>query len=191
MDIKQQFGKKLRTAREKRELSQEALAEKTNRSRSSILGYEAGKRLPPIEDLPLLAEVLNVPVAYFFQMEGFVTPEQARASELIAALPPVFQRAILNLMEQAIAIAARFEQVHPVEVAGFKGRGIEYMVMEYLRGIAAYSEDVRQSYEPQDGDITVTTEDRVIHFEIHVELLDKAKEAKRRQLLFSHRAEED
>ena len=60
------FGQRLRTARENAGLSQEGLANLVSKDQRAISEYENGKRKLAATDLPEIAEVLKVPILYFF-----------------------------------------------------------------------------------------------------------------------------
>ena len=61
------LGERIKDARERVGLSQEQLAKAMRRDQRSISQYENGKRKVMITDLPLLAELLQVPIGYFFE----------------------------------------------------------------------------------------------------------------------------
>jgi len=64
-----ELGKRIRHARERINMSQEALAEGVARDQKAVSEYENGKRKLPATDLPVFARVLGVPVSYFFEGE--------------------------------------------------------------------------------------------------------------------------
>lgn len=66
VDLKD-FGQRLRTARERLGLSQEAFAMAVGKDQAAISDYEIGKRKVSIVDLPRFAEVLHVSLLYFFE----------------------------------------------------------------------------------------------------------------------------
>ncbi|MBI5670655.1 MAG: helix-turn-helix transcriptional regulator [Chloroflexi bacterium] len=69
MDSKQ-FGARIRQARERLGMTQEELAERSDKDQRAISEYENGKRRLSAIDLPVLAKVLNVPMMYFFEGEA-------------------------------------------------------------------------------------------------------------------------
>lgn len=83
MNLKQ-FGYRLRTARENLGMTQEDLAARLGKNQNSISAYENGTRAIRITDLPELAEVLSVPVAYFFG-DDYPVDE---ATVLLSEFPP-------------------------------------------------------------------------------------------------------
>jgi transcriptional regulator with XRE-family HTH domain len=68
------FGSRIREARERLGISQEELAERLNKKQRAISEYENGNRRMFVTDLPDLAQVLGVPVSYFF--DGEITKDQ-------------------------------------------------------------------------------------------------------------------
>lgn len=60
MRLYEQFGKKVRRLRKKREMSQENLAEKINRDPRTVVAIEAGKRNPTLNTIYKLAQALGV-----------------------------------------------------------------------------------------------------------------------------------
>ena len=68
MDQKE-LGSRIRRARERIGVSQEALAEAVNRDQKAISEYENGKRKLPAVEVPTYARALGVPISYFFEDE--------------------------------------------------------------------------------------------------------------------------
>ena len=64
-----ELGKRIRRARERVGMSQEALAEALERDQKAVSEYETGKRKLPATDIPAFASILGVPFAYFFEGE--------------------------------------------------------------------------------------------------------------------------
>ncbi len=73
MDIKKLLGKRLRTIREVRNLSQELLAEKINMSPNSISKVERGLHFISPALLEKLCEFYNVEPEYFFKFDSNMT----------------------------------------------------------------------------------------------------------------------
>ena len=63
----QQLGRRLREARERRGLSQYEFADLISRDQRSVSEYERGKRKIAATDLAVLAQVLDVPLSYFYE----------------------------------------------------------------------------------------------------------------------------
>lgn len=62
----EEFGERLRYARERKGLSQEALAHLLNKDQRAVSEYEMGKRRIYAVDIPVLAQALDMPILYFF-----------------------------------------------------------------------------------------------------------------------------
>ena len=62
-----ELGQRIRQARERIGMSQEALAEGVDRDQKAVSEYENGKRKLSAAELPTFARVLGVPVSYFFE----------------------------------------------------------------------------------------------------------------------------
>lgn len=69
MSFKKQYGKKLKKARLRTGLSQEALAEKIGVSRNTISRIETGVNLPSVENLEKLHDTLSINLASLFENE--------------------------------------------------------------------------------------------------------------------------
>ena len=67
-----ELGKKIVQERKKAKLSRESLARKCGVSVSAIQKYERGERLPKLETIQKIADVLNVPVSQFLENWYFV-----------------------------------------------------------------------------------------------------------------------
>jgi transcriptional regulator with XRE-family HTH domain len=72
------LGERIRSARERKGLSQGELAKVMGRDQRSISQYENGKRKILITDVPLLARILEVPHSYFFEGEAVLSDFDVR-----------------------------------------------------------------------------------------------------------------
>lgn len=63
------FGEKLKDARKEAGLSQEQFAEKMNVSRSAVAKWETDKGMPDVNNLKVMAQLLNVSVDYLLDEE--------------------------------------------------------------------------------------------------------------------------
>jgi len=66
MDVKAEYGKKVRAIRNSKKVSQEKLAELAELDRTYISDIENGKRNVSIETIFKIAEALRTPVVEFF-----------------------------------------------------------------------------------------------------------------------------
>lgn len=64
---KQLLGQRIRQARERKGLSQEDFAALISRDQRAVSEYEHGKRRIAVNDLPVIARALDVPVRYFYE----------------------------------------------------------------------------------------------------------------------------
>lgn len=64
-----ELGIRIRRARERISMSQEALAEAVKRDQKAVSEYENGKRKLPATELPIFAQALGVPASYFLEGE--------------------------------------------------------------------------------------------------------------------------
>lgn len=62
-------GSRLREMRDKRGLTQRALAERINKSVSAISGYESNVQTPPTDVLISISQALHVPITYFVDLD--------------------------------------------------------------------------------------------------------------------------
>jgi len=67
MDIKQKFGIKVRELREKKDISQERLAELAGLDRTYISGIERGKRNVAIVNVDKISKALKVKIEDLFK----------------------------------------------------------------------------------------------------------------------------
>lgn len=83
MNASEKFGLRLRTIRRNRELSQQALADRAERSVEAVSNLERGLNFPSFETLVALSEALGVPIRDFFE---FGENESRQRTELMAGL---------------------------------------------------------------------------------------------------------
>src|SRR5688572_2494593 len=76
------MGHRIREARERLGLTQGELAERIGKSQDAISHYETGDRAVVVTELPLLAEVLKVPLSYFFGRDDLDSDVQDLIVEL-------------------------------------------------------------------------------------------------------------
>lgn len=73
MDIRSQFGKRVKELRARSGISQELLAERAGLDRTYISGVERGERNISIVNIEKIAAALNVSIEYLFSSERFST----------------------------------------------------------------------------------------------------------------------
>ncbi|MBZ0285027.1 MAG: helix-turn-helix domain-containing protein [Anaerolineae bacterium] len=81
------FGERIRIAREAKGLSQEEFAARISRDQRAVSLYERGKRRIAATDLPLLAQVLDVPLMYFYEGETILDDVDAAMQHELRHLP--------------------------------------------------------------------------------------------------------
>jgi Zn-dependent peptidase ImmA (M78 family)/transcriptional regulator with XRE-family HTH domain len=102
----------LRAAREQRGWSQQQLAERLNRTQTSISYWESGKRKPDIDDLLDLSSVLELDVNFFLPPERHRQPIRAilrATAERVAGGD--LQQALERLVDEADAAAWPIEEI--------------------------------------------------------------------------------
>lgn len=67
-EAKRQFGERLAAARKKRGLTQNQFAELMRTERSTLAHWEIGRRLPSIDDIPRICQILEVQCDYLLEM---------------------------------------------------------------------------------------------------------------------------
>lgn len=72
MDVKAEYGKKVRGIRKKGGVSQESLADLAGLDRTYISDIENGKRNVSIETIFKIAEALKTPVVEFFEFKATI-----------------------------------------------------------------------------------------------------------------------
>lgn len=76
---RKQFGLAVRYLRQKRGISQHALAKSARLNRTYLSGVETGQRNPTLQTITRLAEALGVPVAAFFRSQRLTSnPRRSR-----------------------------------------------------------------------------------------------------------------
>lgn len=69
MDLKNRVGLRIKTLRKERDLTQEELAEKIDRTKDAVSNLERGLSLPSFETLEIMSKVFEVPIRDFFDLE--------------------------------------------------------------------------------------------------------------------------
>ena len=72
------FGEKLREARKKANLSQEEFARKAGVSRSAVAKWESERGMPDVENLKVIASLLNISLDYLLDDDGRLTFNETR-----------------------------------------------------------------------------------------------------------------
>ena len=89
-----EIGKKIKTLRKTRGMTQFQLADALGVERASISNYETGRRFPHLQQLEQIAKILGVSLEYF----GVETNE---AHDLIARAKMIFENDSISSQEKA------------------------------------------------------------------------------------------
>jgi transcriptional regulator with XRE-family HTH domain len=102
------LGLRIRQARERLRISQEEFAALVTKDQRAISEYENGKRKLPAIDLPLFAQVLQVPLTYFFEEEaGEYSFDQAVVHYLHQLPTSEARQAAVDIMRLLTTISPR------------------------------------------------------------------------------------
>lgn len=109
MSLKVRVGTRIREIRRTRGLTQEALAERTDRSVDAISAMERGIMLPGFETLDMLARALKVPLADFFdsEMEPVSKERERLWIKLVTTARSLSDTDLEIAVEQVAALAKR------------------------------------------------------------------------------------
>jgi len=103
-DINFEIAQRIRAARLQRNLTQQDLAEKFNKTSATISDIERGKTQITASDLVLFSELLVKPIEYFFG-EDFSDSDIEDVIALMRKLPPETRKQQLPLMTMFLRMA--------------------------------------------------------------------------------------
>lgn len=83
MDVKKQFGAKIKRLRVKYKLTQEQLAEKMQIAPRTLCGIENGENFVKAETLARLCEVLNITILELFAFDH-IKPQEELINEIVS-----------------------------------------------------------------------------------------------------------
>jgi transcriptional regulator with XRE-family HTH domain len=109
-EFKRRFGRKVQSYRRQRNLTQEELAERIQRSTDTISNVERGVSSTRIETAFRIAEVLGVPVVEFFDVETEVAADRERR-QLIRKLLDLVATEQSDVLETVIRQAEALVQL--------------------------------------------------------------------------------
>lgn len=92
MDKNILMGKKIKEAREKKDLSQKDFAKLLNVSQASVSKYESGENIPRMNKLKQISSILDTPLSYFLEE----SQEKSEKKELI----PKNKKEIRDVIEE-------------------------------------------------------------------------------------------
>ena len=99
-----QLGRRIRTARELRGLTQEKLAERAKINNSFLSQIERGRKAPSLKTLHAIAAQLDVGLAQLFTDEEATTSAlvEQEVAELLAAVPASRKKALVDLLRVGV-----------------------------------------------------------------------------------------
>ena len=99
------LGIRIQEAREKKRMTQEALAEAVNYSANHISVIERGQKLPRLDKLVQIANVLEVDADQLLNADLDISPkiESSLLFERIAGLPASRQRLVLRVLDALVS----------------------------------------------------------------------------------------
>ncbi len=104
MDLRS-IGRRIKAARKAKKLTQQELAELANLSTTYISSIERGAKIPKLETLIMLANILNVTTDYLLAdvVNASLEVAASELSEQLRNLPPKKQKEILQILRLLIA----------------------------------------------------------------------------------------
>ncbi len=98
------FGQRLKAARERAGMTQKELADAIGKSADTVATYEVGSRQPRLNDLPKIAEALEVPIDAFFRTDpenyaGMIAHRLATVDQEKWPALAVFLKMLLDYLE--------------------------------------------------------------------------------------------
>lgn len=126
-ELLKQFGRRVQDARKRLRLSQTELAERLDKTQQIISGYESGSKAIPVSELPMLAQILGVPINYFF---GVQTVDEEISANLSYLQPLLREAARQTLDHYKIMQKFAFETA-----LHFEGNGGVVMIINPEVGI--------------------------------------------------------
>lgn len=103
MNLQKYIGEKIREFREKRNISQDELAQKLDTTRQTISRYEKGQRQANQDILFKLSDIFNVSIDDFFPPKKNTTDELERALKMANNLDAEHIEFLNNLIEETLA----------------------------------------------------------------------------------------
>lgn len=112
MDRKTTFGLRIRAARKERGLSQEALAERIDRSVDTVSNIERGITMPGYETLARLSSQLSIPLevvcGWLAETSDSYDKERLVLESRLAAIIGVLSTRDLRIAVEQLSVLARF-----------------------------------------------------------------------------------
>lgn len=110
-DVRRRLGARIRTLREERRLTQEALSDRAFISRAYTSVLERGERTASLDTLIRFTEVLDVSLSELFLDVDRETPKDlARLSAATAGQPLGVQRRIFRVVEEMLGVVRELKR---------------------------------------------------------------------------------
>ena len=106
MGKREEIGRRIRTMRKSRNMTQEDLAKSIDQSASSITMYETGRRQPDFETLEAMADVFNVTLGSIISGETRIEtpifiPDTQQFSHAVQYMTPEEYDELLDIFKKA------------------------------------------------------------------------------------------
>ena len=106
MGKREEIGRRIRTMRKSRNMTQEDLAKAIDQSASSITMYETGRRQPDFETLEAMADVFNVTLGSIISGETRIEtpifiPDTQKFSHVVQYMTPEEYDVLLDIFKKA------------------------------------------------------------------------------------------
>ena len=106
MGKREEIGRRIRTMRKSRNMTQEDLAKAIDQSASSITMYETGRRQPDFETLEAMADVFNVTLGSIVSGETRIEtpifiPDTQKFSHVVQYMTPEEYDELLDIFKKA------------------------------------------------------------------------------------------
>ncbi|MEW6088331.1 MAG: helix-turn-helix transcriptional regulator [bacterium] len=109
-----QIGVRIKERRKELGISQEELAEALDVTYQQVQRYENGSNKLNVENIQLIAEILSVPVSYFFGAREFIPISEKRASyaareenKLLKSFRKIKNKSSQNMIMKVIKLAGK------------------------------------------------------------------------------------
>jgi transcriptional regulator with XRE-family HTH domain len=110
-DVRQRLGARIRTLREERFLTQEAVAGRAFIARGYISLIEQGEKTASLDVLLSITEVLDVSLSeLFLDVDREAPKDLARLSAAMAGQPPEIQRRIFRVVKEMLGVVRELQR---------------------------------------------------------------------------------
>ncbi len=125
------FGRRIKEAREKKELNQKQLAEKLGITPQALSSYETGKRLPPMETSVNIAKELDISLDWLFGLpEHSAQTEVSTLADVVDLIERISRYEPLTF--DAAKVTYLSERNSSVQIMGIQFDGIDLRQADYF-----------------------------------------------------------